>query len=66
MGRGGQVEHDEDDENVVPEASLCIPNIKSSRLYLSLEAPEFKWPLASGRLANYPLLLGAHTLPQPT
>lgn len=66
MGRGGRVGYDEDDENVVPGAGLRIPNIKTARLYLSQETPEFKWPLASGRLANYPLLLGEDTLPWPT
>lgn len=66
MGRGGRDRDDEDDENVVPGAGLRIPNIESTRLYLSPEAPGFKWPLASGRLANYPLLLGADTLPRPT
>ncbi|GAA6084777.1 uncharacterized [Tachysurus ichikawai] len=66
MGRRGRVEHDEDDENVVPGAGLHIPNIKNARLYLSPEAPKFKWPLASGRLANYLLLLSSDTLPRPT
>lgn len=60
--------HDEDDEDVVPGPGPHIPNIKRARLDLwnSPEAREFKWPIASGRLANHPLLLGADTLPRPT